>query len=191
MTMQIKRIFSSQFLLPLWLITGTCMIFTSCDNTKIKLPESDDTPPKLIWNVYNLDTEVGNNFNGSPTINAKHGERYRITLKAEDKNGGVKFIKINPNLGGGETSYTCKPIVVTGENIAQSKSGLLGPMTQNLSPDADGKVLTSIFLIYNLDFNMKCQDGWQFVGGSAYLTGQASNYHGGITTEKINFKISP
>ena len=156
---------------------------------KVKKPASDSTPPKLIWNVFNHGTNAQADHPSSPTINAKRGEKYQITLKANDPEG-VKSIQLNPSLGSGEMSWTCKG-PPGGENVAQNKNATLGPMTQNLAPDADGNVLTSIFLITELDFTMECQAGWSFSGGTAKLTGQASNYFGGTTTETLTFKISP
>jgi len=87
-------------------------------------------------------------------------------------------------------SWQCKS-PPGGENLGQNKDALLGPMSQDLAPDADGNVLTSIFLTYELNFTMECQAGWSFVGGSAKLTGQAGNYFGGVTTEVITFKVAP
>jgi hypothetical protein len=156
---------------------------------KVTKPSSDSTPPKLVWNVLNNATKTQADHPGSPTIGARRGERYRITLKANDPEG-VKSIQINPSLGSGELTWTCKG-PPGGENVAQNKSATLAPMAQNLAPDADGRVLTSIFLIYDLDFTMQCQEGWSFSSGNAKLTGQAGNYFGGTTTETITFKISP
>jgi hypothetical protein len=164
-----------------------CLIIANCQ--KVKKPSSDSTPPKLVWNVYNHGANTQADHPGSPTLNAKRGETFRVTLKADDPEG-VNWIKINPTLGSGELSWTCKG-PPGGENVAQSKNADLGPLTQNLAPDADGNVLTSIFLITELDFKMDCQAGWSFVSGSAKLTGQASNYFNGITTETLTFNISP
>ena len=156
---------------------------------RVPQPTSDSTPPKLVWNALNLDTNASADHPGSPTINAKRGERYRITLKANDPEG-VKSIQLNPSLGSGEMTWTCKD-PPGGENLAQNKNATLGPQVQNLSPDASGNVLTSIFLIQELDFTMECQSGWSFSSGSARLTGQAGNYFGGTTTETITFNVSP
>jgi hypothetical protein len=162
---------------------------TACSDAKVKQPSSDSTPPLLVWNAYNFDTSVQADYPGSPTINAKRGERYRITLKANDPEG-VKQIQLNPTAGSGEISWQC----VTppgGVKLAQNKSAALGPMTQNLAPDASGYVLTSIFLIQQLDLAMDCQPGWSFASGTAALTGVASNYFGGVTTEILSFNVSP
>ena len=169
------------FLFALGLIIAGCQ--------RVKKPQSDSTPPKLVWNVFNHGTNAQADHPGSPTINAKRGEKYRITLKANDPEG-VRLIQLNPSPGSGELAWTCKA-PPGGENVAQNKNATLGPMSQSLAPDANGNVLTSIFLIQELDFTMECQAGWNFTSGSAKLTGQASNYFGGTTTETLTFKVSP
>ena len=166
-----------------------CFTFAGCADLKVKLPASGSTPPALIWNVYNHDTGAQADHPGSPTINAKRGEHYRIILKAKDPEG-VKSIQINPTLGSGEMSWTCKA-PPGGENIAQNKDATFGKMAQNLAPDSNGYVLTSIFLIFELDFSMDCQASWNFTAGNAKLTGRASNYFGGTTTEVIKFNVAP
>ena len=165
-----------------------CMAVASCQRG-VKLPKSDSTPPSLVWNVFNYATNAQSDHNGNPTINVKRGEKYRITLKANDPEG-VKQIQINPSAGSGELVWTCKA-PPGGENIAQNKNATLGPMTQNLAPDSSGNVLTSIFLLYDVDLKMECQSGWSFTSGSGTLTGQASNYFGGKTTATISFNVSP
>lgn len=161
----------------------------ACSNLKVKQPSSDSTPPSLVWNVYDFGTGAQADHPGSPTLNAKRGAHYRITLKANDPEG-VKSIQLNPTLGSGEMSWQCLD-PPGGENLAQNKNATFGPMTQNLAPDSNGYVLTSIFLIQELSFAMDCQPGWSFAFGSAKLTGRASNYFGGTTTEVIQFNVAP
>ena len=170
-------------------LVSFCLTIVGCSNLKVKQPTSDSTPPSLVWNVFNHETRRQTAYPGSPTINTKNGESYRIILKANDPEG-VKSIQINPSLGGGEKWWKCID-PPGGENLAQNKTATLGPMTQNLSPDQDGMVLTSIFLISELNFTMYCQSGWNFVSGGAKLTGRASNYFGGVTTEVIKFIVAP
>jgi len=165
-----------------------CLAVASCQRG-VKLPKSDSTPPSLVWNVFNYATNAQSDHNGNPTINVKRGQKYRITLKANDPEG-IKQIQINPSAGSGELVWTCKA-PPGGENIAQNKNATLGPMTQNLAPDSSGNVLTSIFLLYDVDFKMECQSGWSFTSGSGTLTGQASNYFSGTTTATISFNVSP
>jgi hypothetical protein len=155
---------------------------------KVDLPSSDSSPPSLVWNVYSFNTGVQADHPGSPTLGAHHGEHYRITLKANDPQG-VKQIQLNPSLGSGEISWTCHS--TGGEPLGQSKTATLGPMTQDLSPDSSGQVLTGIFLMQELDIALDCQSGWSFQGGQVKLTGRATNYFGGVTTETFHMQVAP
>jgi hypothetical protein len=168
-------------------VTVVSLIGGGCK--KVAEPKSDSTPPKLVWNVLNKATNAGADHPGSPTINAHRGDKFRVTLKADDPEG-VKSIELNPGLGTGEISWTCKG-PAGGENVAQVKTADLGAQTQTLSPDASGNVLTSIFLIQELDFAMECQSGWSFTSGKATLTGRANNYFSGTTAETLTFNVSP
>ena len=171
------------------LAVSACLILAACSNLKVKKPSSDSTPPLLTWTVFNYDTNASSNHSGSPSLQAKYGERYRVTLKAKDPQG-VESIQINPTTGSGEINWLCND-PPGGEPLQQAKSALLGPMTQNLTADASGNVLTSIFLMHDLDFTLFCPSGWTFAGGSATLTGRASNYYSGVTTEVITFSVAP
>ena len=162
-------------------ITGSCQ--------QVPKPTSDSTPPKLVWNVLEKGTNASADHPSSPSISAHRGDKFHITLKANDPEG-VKSIELNPGLGSGEISWTCKA-PPGGENIAQTKTADLGPQTQNLAPNANGNVLTSIFLIEDVDFSMDCQAGWIFTSGKAVFTGRATNYFSGTTTETLTFSISP
>jgi len=68
---------------------------------KRNCPNRIPRPPSLVWNVFNYATNAQADHNGNPTINVKHGEKYRITLKANDPEG-VKQIQINPTIGSGD-----------------------------------------------------------------------------------------
>jgi len=168
-----------------WILASLCFIIAGCSNLKVKLPTSDSTPPSLTWNVFHHATREQADHPGSPTIHAKRGDSCRILLKAKDPEG-VKTIQINPTLGGGEMTWQC-----ASGDLAKNMSATLGPITQNLAPDANGMVLTSIFLAFELDFSMDCPAGWSFASGSAQLTGRAGNYFGGVTTEVIKFAVNP
>jgi hypothetical protein len=160
-----------------------------CSDLRVKLPASDSTPPSLVWNVFNYGTREQADYSGSPTINVKRGERYRIILKAHDPQG-VRSIELNPGLGSGEISWQCLA-PPGGESLAQNKTATLAPQKQDLSVASDGTVLTSIFLITDLDFTMECPAGWKLGSGGAKLTGWASNFYGGTATEVLKFAVAP
>jgi hypothetical protein len=165
---------------------GVGLTFAACSDWKVKKPTSDSTAPKLVWNVFNHDTNEQADHTGSPTLNAKRGQRYRVTLKALDPEG-VKSIQINPSLGSGEMAWQCQ----LPPDLGQNKTATLAPMNQDLTPDADGNVLNTIFLIFEMDLAMPCQSGWTFASGSAKLTGAAGNYFGGKTTDVLRFVVTP
>lgn len=169
----------------LFIAIGGLVLFAGCSGGKVTKPRSDATPPSLTWNVFNFQTNAQADHTGNPTLSASHGERYRIILKAKDS-GGIQSIQINPSVGSGHIAWTCES-----SDLGQNKNATLGPQVQNFSPDANNKVLPSVFLIQELNFDLECQPGWTFKGGTAMLTGQASNYFNGVTTRTITFNISP
>lgn len=167
----------------IFLITGILLV-AACSHLTIKLPTSDNTPPTLSWNVYNLDTHYGKDYLGSPTIKVKRGEKYRITLKALDSDGGVKSIIL-----GGWTNYVCN--CYCPENAESLTPENFQDQSLNFVPDVNDMVLTSFVIMQNLDFTMSCQDdSWRFNGGSGQLKGQVSNYYGGVTNELLKFDVS-
>lgn len=158
-----------------------------CTGLRVPKPDSDSTPPSLVWNVFNHDTREQADHPGSPTLHVKRGHSFRIVLKAKDPQG-ISAIRINPTVGSGRMEWKC-----TGSgSIAQIQTVTLAPMTQNLSPNSDGTVLTAIFLIYEMDLALPCNPGFiTYDSGSAELTGQAANYFNGVTTEKLTFIVTP
>ena len=164
------------------------LLFAACPALRVNIPPKDPTPPSLSWSVYHHGTGQRNEHSGSPTLNAKHGDRYRILLIATDP-GGVKSIEINSVVGSGEVEWFCDD--PAGGGFGDRKHSMLSPQTLTLTPAADGKVLSSAFVTYELDLTLACNPGWTFTSGRAFLTGRATNYHGGTTTEVLTFRISP
>lgn len=68
-------------------LVGLCSTFAGCSGLKVQLPTSDSTPPSLVWNVFNHETQQQADYPGSPTINVKRGDSYRVILKANDPEG--------------------------------------------------------------------------------------------------------
>ncbi len=153
------------------LLLGAC--------SKLKKPESDSTPPVLKWKVHfiedNTDTEVLEN---AKTIKVKKGTDVRVTLIAEDEDGGVQKI----TFGGGFT-FHCKS-----GSVGQNSNGTLQTDVQNLYPDAKGNVLPSIFLIKEISTEFTCQTGYTLTNGSYDLVGTAENYYNGVTTSTLKIE---
>lgn len=177
-------------------LVSLCLIFAGCANLKVKQPTSDSTPPILELNVFNHNTGQQNDYpmTEAPKITIRRGERYRITLKAKDPQG-VKSIAMNQtfyedlNFAERGMKWVC---VNTGQ-IQQEKyywEPFQG-MIQNLSPDQDGMVLTTIFLILDTTFPMPCPNGYAFdtERSIAVMKAQACNYFGGISEQDIEFQF--
>lgn len=153
------------------------LLFGSC--SKLKKPDSDSTPPVLKWKVHfvetNTDTEVTEN---AKTIKVKKGNEVKVTLIAEDEDGGVQKI----TFGGGFT-FHC----VSG-SVGQNSNGTLATDVQNLYPDANNNVLPSIFLIKEVSTAFTCQTGYTLTNGSYDLVGTAENYFNGVTTYTLKIE---
>lgn len=148
---------------------------------KVPKPTSDSTPPTLTWSVYNQNTSTTVQINGSGTLNAKSGESYRVTLTANDPQG-IHEITLGSNTG-----WQC----VSG-NIAQSAGPGLGVLDkQDLQPDSQNNVLTSIFLIQQANIGpFDCQPGFTFSGASVEFDGTGTNYFNGVTKGTLKFNVS-
>lgn len=151
---------------------------SGCD--KLKKPASDSTPPTLKWKVYFFETSTEQEVTGTgQVVKVKAGKEVRVTLIAEDTDGGVKKITF-----GGGTTWGC----ISG-GIGQNKSGLLTTDVQNLSPDSDGYVLPSIFLMRNFTMNFDCSPGYTLSGAKYELVGQAENYYGGTANSMLFLQL--
>lgn len=142
---------------------------------KTPMPTSDSTPPVLQWSVVRDGTGQTQEFTGSGTVTAGAGDSFTVTLIAQDPEG-VKRIEL-----GGSASWNCLQ-----GNIGQNKIAHYATKVQNLQPDADGNVLTKIFIIHDEDpTGWTCPSGFSFAGGSATLIGSGHNYFGGVTTGQL------
>lgn len=159
-----------------------------CDDLKVKKPASDSTPPSLVWNVFNRDTNEQADDPGNDTIKVKRGASFRITLKAKDPEG-VQSIELNPPPPAPINGVAVWLCVSSAGGRFENHS--LDPLKQDLAPDADGMVLTSIPLFQNLDLSMGCKPGETFHDGSVRVTGSARNYSGLQATSVITFAVAP
>lgn len=154
------------------------MVFSFSDCQK-PTPTSDSTPPSLIWVIVNENDNETTEIKGNATIPAYIGDRYRVTLKAEDPEG-VHEISL-----GGETYWGCQ-----GSGGLAQKSGpsLEKVDKQVLEPNNEGKVLTSIFLMREVELSsLPCQSGYTFSGGAKTFYGTGKNYFGGEIKKQLKF----
>jgi hypothetical protein len=138
----------------------------------------------LEWSVFNHGTGKNARFTGSPTVKAKRGDSFRITLIAIETEG-IYSIGIDAE----QMSWECmNPSGETPKREVRFVS--LAPLSQDLSPPHTKQTTAS--LIYELDFSMECSDpAWKFISGSAELTGYASSSVLTPAAEALKFVISP
>jgi hypothetical protein len=156
-----------------------CILFVIAGCDKVQKPPKDTTPPVLRWTAIKSETGDQLKFTGNGTINARMGDYFTVILVAEDTEG-IHQIKL-----GASTGWSCRNGDV-GQNVGPS---LGAQMVQNLNPDAQGKVLTSIFLIQNANMTFQCQSGFIFTGGSTVFSGSGTNYGGQIVTGKLTINV--
>lgn len=151
---------------------------TACD--KVPAPTSDSTVPILHWTVRNLKLSTTEEFIGSKTIKVVQGDEFSVTLKAVDFEG------IHEISWARSTTSMC----VNGDVASQSGPGLAVPETQTLNPDADGNVVTSMFLIKSVIIGpFTCQAGYTLTSAETAIAGQGTNYFSGVATATLSFKV--
>ena len=159
-------------------VACSLLLVSGCE--KVQKPSDDTTPPTLRWTAINAQTNDQLKFNGSGTVNARMGDYFTVILVAEDPEG-IHQITMSAS-----TQWGCHS-----GNIGQSHGPSLGAtQVQNLQPDAQGKVLTSIFLIQNANMNFQCQSGFQFTGGSVVFSGTGTNYGGQKVSGTLTIKVA-
>jgi len=153
-----------------------CISFLFIACSKLEKPESDSTPPILKWNVHFLDTKTDTEvLESGKTIYVKKDSKLKITLTAEDKDGGVQKI-----IFGGGFTFNCAK-----GSVGQNSTGTLETDVQNLYPDTDNHVLPSIFLIKDIKMEFTCQPKYKLTEGSYDLSGSAENYFGGTVNSTL------
>ncbi len=163
-----------QFLL---VVSVLLLLLTSLGCEKVPMPTSDSTPPTLKWSVI-PESGPTQQITGSGTITALAGETYTVTLTAEDPQG------IHEITLGSSTFWQC----ISGDIGQNHGPSLDASDVQTLQPDSDGNVLTSIFLIRDVNFGpFNCQSGYTLTGASVTLFGKGENYFGGITEGTLQF----
>jgi hypothetical protein len=155
------------------------LALAACD--KVDKPTSDSTPPTLTWHVENRTQSTAADYPATgATITGAKGDEFRVTLTAKDPEGIHKITE------GGGYVRSC----ISGD-LGQSANGDFAPQTQTLNPDAEGKVLTSIFLINSYDPDITCNSGFNWTGTTITLDGTGTNYFSGTTNGSISITVKP
>ena len=143
------------------------------------LPASDTTPPRLQWVVRNGTTNVSHTFNGTATMNVRHGNVFHITLNAID-NQGIHEITL-----GGHAAWNCRS-----GSLGQQRDAAESTDVKTLHRDSSGNVQTHASLA-RTSTSMPCGSGFHFDHGSEALVGTGENYSHGKTTATLTLNATP
>ncbi len=149
----------------------------------VAIPEKDATPPKLVWEVYNLQTretkrieQDGQSFVVAP------GDLYVVTLVVEDLESGVNEVSLT-----GNADYKCEQ----GGKIEEKKYPL-EPQTQKASPDLGNNAPVTASLTSSVDQSKHgCTEHQRFGGGTISLTGKGQNSVNGAGTKTLRITLQP
>jgi len=159
------------------------LFVTSCSQSIPRVPVllSDATPPKLLWEAYNMQTKAREEIaKDGQSLDVPADQSYNITLAVEDFESGLKSVTL-----GGEVQYTC-------EKDGQVDNKQYGLQTQKTKPepDQDNTVPVRASLVYVVQFGkMGCQQSWTFGGGNLTLVGKARNSADGIDQRTLHVHL--
>ncbi len=148
--------------------------------TSVTKPTSDSTPPVLTWHVENRTQGTTKTFTNNGSVTGAAGDDFQITLTADDPQGVHKI-----DLDGGFV-VSCE-----GGGVGQASDGDFAPQEQTLEPNAQNKVLTSIFLIMTVNHDMDCENGLDWKSTVVDLDGSATNYFSGTVSGKLTITEKP
>ena len=160
-------------------VAAVVVLLTGCD--KVDKPTSDSSAPSLQWTVLDETTKQSTTIAGQGDFPGVRGRSYNVTLKAIDAQG-IHEIRL-----GSSTAWGCKS-----GNLGQSHGPSLDTEdVQVLNPDADGKVLTEIFLLRSTSAIFDCSSGFTFSGGTTSMFGTGKNYFNGVTKGTLKINVGP
>jgi hypothetical protein len=162
------------------LVTGSLVLVGLAACQKVQKPSSDSAMPTLVWHVENRTQNTTTDITGSGSVNGHKGDDFRVTLTASEA-GGIHEI----DMGGGYVRSCIS------NDLGQSADGDYAPLQQILNPDAQGNVLTSIFLIDSYTPDVTCNSPFTWTGTTISLDGKAMNYYSGTTTGHLGIAITP
>lgn len=150
---------------------------------KVAIPGTDTSPPKLAWEVYNLQSKERREIQqDGQFLEVAPGDLYVVTLAVEDLESGVKQASLT-----GKASYKCEE----GGKV-EEKSYQLELQEQQASPDSEQKVPVAASLTYSIDVSKHgCKERERFAGGSMSLTGKGQNFINGAGTKTLRINLQP
>ncbi len=165
-----------------WLagVAAVLVLLVSPACRRVSKPTSDSSPPKLRWDIFNHNTNEAIQKIGNATINVNKGDRFRVTLIAEDPQG------IHEITLGSSTAWGC-----TSGSVGQQHGPSLDVLDkQTLQPDSQGNVLTKIILLRDANLGpFNCQSGFTFTGGNVTMMGTGKNYFNQTTKANLVLKV--
>ncbi|MGE5238213.1 MAG: hypothetical protein ACM3ON_05365 [Chloroflexota bacterium] len=177
-----RRTIVSTVLLPV-LLAGLTLAGCVKPVPRVAIPEKDASPPKLIWEVYNMQTKETKRIeqDGQSFIVAP-GDLYVVTLAVEDLESGVKEVSLT-----GNADYKCEQ----GGKVEEKKYPL-EPQTQKASPGPENKAPVTASLTSSVDQSKHgCTEHQRFSGGTISLTGKGENFLNGAGTKTLRVNLQP
>jgi hypothetical protein len=150
---------------------------------KVAIPGTDASPPKLVWEVYNLQAKERREIaqDGQSLVIAP-GDLYVVTLNAEDLESGMKEVSLT-----GNANYKCEQ----GGQVEEKKNQL-EPQEQKAMPDFEKKVPVRASLTYSVDVSKHgCKEHQRFGGGTVSLTGKGQNFVNGAGMKTLRINLQP
>ena len=150
---------------------------------KVAVTATDASPPKLVWEVYNLQSKERKEIQqDGESLGVAPGELYVVTLAVEDLESGVKEISLT-----GNADYKCEQ-----SGQVEAMKYQLEPQEQKAAPDFENKVPVSASLTYSVDVSKHgCKENQRFGGGTVSLTGKGQNFVNGTGTKTLRINLQP
>lgn len=150
---------------------------------KVAIAATDASPPKLIWEAYNLQSKERREIQqDGQSLSVAPGELYVVTLTVEDLESGVKEVSLT-----GSADYKCEQSGQVEEQKYQ-----LEPQEQKAAPDFENKVPVRASLTYSVDLSKHgCKEHQRFGGGTVSLTGKGQNFVNGGGTNTLRIDLQP
>lgn len=150
---------------------------------KVAIPAKDDSPPKIVWEIYHLQTKERREIqqDGQSFVVAPN-DLYVVTLAVEDLESGVKEVSLT-----GTADYKCEQ----GGKVEEKKYPV-EPQTQKAEPDLEKKAPVTASLTYSVDQSKHgCTEHQRFGGGTISLTGKGQNFLNGGGTKTLRITLQP
>jgi hypothetical protein len=150
---------------------GLICFLAGCSEPTVPLPGSDSTPPILSWTVIDHGTGQTHYFSQSGQLMVSLNNPIEIWFYVNDS-GGVKRIALT-----GEGRFHC-----SNNGVGEMKYTDMAPQEKTLQPNAQNFVLPQATLRIMPTFYFPCENGWIYVDGTEWITGEGENYFHGIST---------